>query len=90
MRVQADNGSGFAANRTDFRDENHLFCHDHRFYDGDPANNVLCRDNQEAQVSTKAPAGARLPGPHRPARLHQGTWLHRHLDQPRRTECFGI
>lgn len=26
-----------------------------RFYDGDPSNNVLCWDNQEAQKSTKDP-----------------------------------
>ena len=55
MRVQADNGSGFAANRTDFRDESIYFAMTTRFYDGDPANNVLCWDNQEAQVSTKDP-----------------------------------
>lgn len=51
----ADNGSTFAANRTDFRDESIYFLMTTRFYDGDPANNVLCWDNQQAQISTKDP-----------------------------------
>lgn len=51
----ADNGSSFAANRTDFRDESIYFVMTTRFYDGDPANNVLCWDNQDAQRQTKDP-----------------------------------
>ena len=45
----------FTANRTDFRDESIYFMITTRFYDGDPKNNVLCWDNQEAQMSTKDP-----------------------------------
>ena len=45
----------FTSNRTDFRDESIYFMMTTRFYDGDPANNVLCWDNQEAQKSTKDP-----------------------------------
>ena len=45
----------FASNRTDFRDESIYFMITTRFYDGDPKNNVLCWDNQEAQKSTKDP-----------------------------------
>ena len=45
----------FTSNRTDFRDESIYFLITTRFYDGDPANNVLCWDNQEAQKSTKDP-----------------------------------
>ena len=45
----------FTANRTDFRDESIYFMMTTRFYDGDPSNNVLCWDNQEAQKSTKDP-----------------------------------
>ena len=45
----------FTSNRTDFRDESIYFMITTRFYDGDPANNVLCWDNQEAQKSTKDP-----------------------------------
>jgi glycosidase len=51
----ADNGATFATNRTDFRDESIYFAMTTRFYDGDPANNVLCWDNQTAQISTKDP-----------------------------------
>ena len=45
----------FTSNRTDFRDESIYFMMTTRFYDGDPKNNVLCWDNQEAQKSTKDP-----------------------------------
>ena len=45
----------FTSNRTDFRDESIYFMMTTRFYDGDPSNNVLCWDNQEAQRSTKDP-----------------------------------
>ena len=45
----------FTSNRTDFRDESIYFMITTRFYDGDPSNNVLCWDNQEAQKSTKDP-----------------------------------
>lgn len=45
----------FNNDRTDFRDESIYFMITTRFYDGDPANNVLCWDNQEAQKSTKDP-----------------------------------
>ena len=45
----------FTSNRTDFRDESIYFMMTTRFYDGDPSNNVLCWDNQEAQMSTKDP-----------------------------------
>ena len=45
----------FMDNRTDFRDESIYFMITTRFYDGDPKNNVLCWDNQEAQKSTKDP-----------------------------------
>ncbi len=45
----------FTSDRTDFRDESIYFMITTRFYDGDPKNNVLCWDNQEAQMSTKDP-----------------------------------
>ena len=45
----------FTSNRTDFRDESIYFMITTRFYDGDPSNNVLCWDNQEAQKSTEDP-----------------------------------
>ena len=45
----------FTSDRTDFRDESIYFMMTTRFYDGDPSNNVLCWDNQEAQKSTKDP-----------------------------------
>ena len=45
----------FTSNRTEFRDESIYFMITTRFYDGDPSNNVLCWDNQEAQKSTKDP-----------------------------------
>ena len=45
----------YTSNRTDFRDESIYFMMTTRFYDGDPSNNVLCWDNQEAQKSTKDP-----------------------------------
>ena len=45
----------FTNDRTDFRDESIYFMITTRFYDGDPSNNVLCWDNQEAQMSTKDP-----------------------------------
>lgn len=49
-------GGGFAANRTDFRDESIYFVITTRFYDGDPGNNVLCWDNQANQTGTRDPA----------------------------------
>ena len=45
----------YTSNRTDFRDESIYFMMTTRFYDGDPSNNVLCWDNQEAQKSTQDP-----------------------------------
>lgn len=45
----------FTSNRTDFRDESIYFMMTTRFYDGDPSNNVLCWDNQAAQIETKDP-----------------------------------
>ena len=45
----------FTSDRTDFRDESIYFMITTRFYDGDPANNVLCWDNQAAQIETKDP-----------------------------------
>ena len=45
----------FTDNRTDFRDESIYFMITTRFYDGDPKNNVLCWDNQAAQIKTKDP-----------------------------------
>ncbi|MCR5076464.1 MAG: starch-binding protein [Prevotella sp.] len=53
--INADNGSTFVANRTDFRDESIYFLMTTRFYDGDPANNVLCWDNQKEQIAGKDP-----------------------------------
>ena len=45
----------FTGGRTDFRDETIYFAITTRFYDGDPTNNVLCWDNQAAQIQTKDP-----------------------------------
>ena len=45
----------FTSNRTDFRDESIYFMITTRFYDGDTGNNVLCWDNQSAQIETKDP-----------------------------------
>ena len=45
----------FTSDRTDFRDESIYFMITTRFYDGDPSNNVLCWDNQAAQIETKDP-----------------------------------
>lgn len=45
----------FTSNRTDFRDESIYFMMTTRFYDGDTGNNVLCWDNQSAQIETKDP-----------------------------------
>ena len=45
----------FTNDRTDFRDESIYFMITTRFYDGDPKNNVLCWDNQAAQIATKDP-----------------------------------
>ncbi|MGM9860669.1 MAG: alpha-amylase family glycosyl hydrolase [Muribaculaceae bacterium] len=45
----------FVGDRTDFRDETIYFAMTTRFYDGDPKNNVLCWDNQSAQIETKDP-----------------------------------
>lgn len=47
--------SDFNSQRTDFRDESIYFVITTRFYDGDPSNNVLCWDNQQAQISTEDP-----------------------------------
>ncbi len=49
----------FTSNRTDFRDESIYFMMTTRFYDGDPRNNVLCWDNQEAADEYKGPLLAR-------------------------------
>lgn len=43
-------------NREDFRDESIYFVMTTRFYDGDPANNVLCHDNRANQIATRDPA----------------------------------
>ncbi len=52
--------NGFAATfvgeRSDFRDETIYFAMTTRFYDGDPKNNVLCWDNQQAQIADRDPA----------------------------------
>ena len=48
----------FTSNRTDFRDESIYFMITTRFYDGDPSNNVLCWDNQEAQMVPRTLVGA--------------------------------
>lgn len=48
--------SSFVGERTDFRDETVYFAITTRFYDGDPANNVLCWDNQAAQIADRDPA----------------------------------
>ena len=53
--VAAATAADYNSNRTDFRDESIYFVITTRFYDGDPANNVLCWDNQEAQISTSDP-----------------------------------
>ena len=53
MQVMATDA--FTSGRTDFRDESIYFMITTRFYDGDPANNVLCWDNQAAQIETKDP-----------------------------------
>ena len=45
----------FNNDRTDFRDESIYFMMTTRFYDGDTGNNVLCWDNQAAQIETKDP-----------------------------------
>ena len=55
VSMQAMATDVFTSNRTDFRDESIYFMMTTRFYDGDPSNNVLCWDNQEAQKSTKDP-----------------------------------
>lgn len=47
--------SSFSDSRIDFRDESIYFMITTRFYDGDPHNNVLCWDNQEAQKQTGDP-----------------------------------
>ena len=47
--------SDYNTNRTDFRDESIYFMITTRFYDGDPSNNVLCWDNQKAQIDTGDP-----------------------------------
>ena len=55
VSMQAMATDVYTSNRTDFRDESIYFMMTTRFYDGDPSNNVLCWDNQEAQKSTKDP-----------------------------------
>ena len=55
VSMQAMATDTFTANRTDFRDESIYFMITTRFYDGDPKNNVLCWDNQAAQIETKDP-----------------------------------
>ena len=55
VSMQAMATDTFTSDRTDFRDESIYFMITTRFYDGDPSNNVLCWDNQEAQKSTKDP-----------------------------------
>ena len=55
VSMQAMATDAFTSDRTDFRDESIYFMITTRFYDGDPKNNVLCWDNQEAQKSTKDP-----------------------------------
>ncbi|WP_449139783.1 alpha-amylase family glycosyl hydrolase [Segatella sp.] len=55
VSMQAMATDTFTSNRTDFRDESIYFMITTRFYDGDPSNNVLCWDNQEAQKSSKDP-----------------------------------
>ncbi len=45
----------FTGGRKDFRDESIYFVITTRFYDGDPTNNVLCWDNQAAQIQSKDP-----------------------------------
>lgn len=47
--------AAFTGERTDFRDETIYFAMTTRFYDGDPANNVLCWDNQQSQIASKDP-----------------------------------
>lgn len=53
--VRAEGQHDFMVNRTDFRDESIYFAMTTRFYDGDPANNVLCWDNKQSQIETKDP-----------------------------------
>ena len=55
VSMQAMATETFTSNRTDFRDESIYFMITTRFYDGDPKNNVLCWDNQAAQIETKDP-----------------------------------
>lgn len=52
LQVFADD---YNSTRVDFRDESIYFVITTRFYDGDPYNNVLCWDNQEAQIETGDP-----------------------------------
>ena len=55
VSMQAMATDAFTSDRTDFRDESIYFMITTRFYDGDPSNNVLCWDNQAAQIETKDP-----------------------------------
>ncbi len=48
--------AAFEGERSDFRDETIYFVMTTRFYDGDPQNNVLCWDNQQAQIADRDPA----------------------------------
>lgn len=81
----------FTSNRTDFRDESIYFMITTRFYDGDPSNNVLCWDNQEAQKSTKDPCWrGDFQGVIDKARLHQGFRFYSHLDYTCRSECVWL
>nr|MDE7376962.1 starch-binding protein [Muribaculaceae bacterium] len=52
----AANAGTFVGERSDFRDETVYFAMTTRFYDGDPSNNVLCWDNQAAQIADRDPA----------------------------------
>ena len=47
----------FTSNRTDFRDESIYFMMTTRFYDGDPANNVLCWDTRKHRRVPRTLAG---------------------------------
>lgn len=53
--VFASNATTFVGERTDFRDETIYFAITTRFYDGDPANNVLSWDKQDVQIANNDP-----------------------------------
>lgn len=54
--VAQGSAATFVGERSDFRDETVYFAMTTRFYDGDPRNNVLCWDNQAAQIADRDPA----------------------------------